>query len=146
MKLLIKIKPEIPDNEWHILTQKQSKALTDFVTSFKHFDLEQTLTVKSNDKIYEIETNDIYNITIENGKLMIYTHDQQYTKNTRLYQIKEKLGTHFLQISKSEIINIHAIYHVSMKPNGTVKITFKNDTFTYSSRRYLKTIKECLQL
>ena len=56
----------------------------------------------------------------------------------RLYQVLEILPTNFIQISQSEIINIDYISHLKLTPNGLVEIFLKNESFTYSSRRYLK--------
>ncbi|PTI70268.1 LytTR family transcriptional regulator DNA-binding domain-containing protein [Staphylococcus succinus] len=56
------------------------------------------------------------------------------------------INHHFIKISKSEIINIHYLDHLSMTTTGQIKIFFKNDIVTYSSRRYLKSIKERLEL
>jgi len=64
----------------------------------------------------------------------------------RLYQVLDILPTTFIQISQSEIVNIDSISHLKLTPNGLVEIFLKNESFTYSSRRYLKTIKEKLEL
>ncbi|MGT2862994.1 LytTR family DNA-binding domain-containing protein [Streptococcus gallinaceus] len=52
----------------------------------------------------------------------------------------------FLQISQSEIINLRYLDHLSLTGNGLVKIVLKNGAVTYSSRRYLKQIKEAIGL
>ena len=64
----------------------------------------------------------------------------------RLYQASEILPASFIQISQSEIVNIDAISHLKLTSNGLIEIYLKNESFTYSSRRYLKTIKEKLEL
>lgn len=53
---------------------------------------------------------------------------------------------HFLQISQSEVVNLDQIKHLELTTNGLVLIHFLDDDQTYSSRRYLKTIKEVLGL
>ena len=63
-----------------------------------------------------------------------------------LYQLLQVLPDYFLQISQSEIINISYISHLKLTPNGLVQIFLKNGDMTYSSRRYLKAIKEKLEL
>lgn len=83
---------------------------------------------------------------MENKILTIYTWNQHFTLNERLYTIKKQLSSNFLQISKSEIINIDYIDHLKLNKNGTIEIRFSNDDFTYSSRRYLSIIKEALKL
>lgn len=74
------------------------------------------------------------------------TTDKQFTMNQRLYEIKSQLNTYFLQISKSEIININYIDYLKLNKNGTIEVRFTNSDFTYSSRRYLPLIKEALKL
>jgi len=83
---------------------------------------------------------------IENRKVLAETASQTYNIDLRLYQVLEILPTNFIQISQSEIINIDSISHLKLTPNGLVEIFLKNESFTYSSRRYLKTIKEKLEL
>ncbi len=41
---------------------------------------------------------------------------------------------------------VHAISHLKLTSNGLIEIYLKNESFTYSSRRYLKAIKEKLEL
>lgn len=61
------------------------------------------------------------------------------------YQVLEKLPSYFIKISQSEIVNLKEIERFNITPNGLVEIYLKNKETTYSSRRYLKAIKEKLQ-
>ena len=56
-----------------------------------------------------------------------------------------KLPSYFIKISQSEIVNLKEIERFNITPNGLVEIHLKNKETTYSSRRYLKAIKEKLQ-
>ncbi|MDW3785062.1 LytTR family DNA-binding domain-containing protein [Staphylococcus saprophyticus] len=78
--------------------------------------------------------------------LNVITAQRQYTMNQRLYEIKAQLNHSFLQISKSEIINVNFIDYLTLNKNGTIEIRFTDQSFTYSSRRYLPLIKEALKL
>ena len=49
-------------------------------------------------------------------------------------------------LDPQETVNTDSISHLKLTPNGLVEIFLKNESFTYSSRRYLKTIKEKLEL
>ncbi|MDU6561364.1 MAG: LytTR family transcriptional regulator DNA-binding domain-containing protein, partial [Streptococcus sp.] len=53
--------------------------------------------------------------------------------------------SYFIKISQSEIVNLKEIERFNITPNGLVEIHLKNKETTYSSRRYLKAIKEKLQ-
>ena len=115
----------------------------DFVQSL---DQKETLKGKFQDQLYLIEVGTIQRVYIENRKILAETDGRTYTLDIRLYQASEILPASFIQISQSEIVNIDAISHLKLTSNGLIEIYLKNDSFTYSSRRYLKAIKEKLEL
>ena len=115
----------------------------DFVQSLEQ---KETLKGKRENQVYLVEIHKIQRIYIENRKVLAETDTQTYTLDMRLYQVVGILPASFIQISQSEIINIDFISHLKLTPNGLIEIYLKNDSFTYSSRRYLKAIKEKLEL
>ena len=124
------------------LSSKVQK-VQDFVQSLEQ---KETLKGKWENQVYLVEIHKIQRIYIENRKVLAETDTQTYTLDIRLYQAIEILPASFIQISQSEIINIDFISHLKLTPNGLIEIYLKNDSFTYSSRRYLKAIKEKLEL
>ena len=115
----------------------------DFVQSL---DQKETIKGKFQDQVYLIQISKIQRVYIENRKVLAETDSQTYALDIRLYQASEILPASFIQISQSEIVNIDAISHLKLTSNGLIEIYLKNESFTYSSRRYLKTIKEKLEL
>lgn len=93
-----------------------------------------------------LKSEDIYSFRIENKVLMVYTLKGAYTSNQRLYKVKKDLNKYFLQVSKSEIINILFIDYLKQNKNGIIEIIFINNDSTYSSRRFLRAIKEALEI
>lgn len=124
------------------LSSKVQK-VQDFVQSL---DQKETLKGKFEDQVYLVEVHKIQRIYIENRKVLAETDSRTYALDIRLYQAVEILPASFIQISQSEIVNIDAISHLKLTSNGLIEIYLKNDSFTYSSRRYLKAIKEKLEL
>lgn len=124
------------------LSSKVQK-VQDFVQSL---DQKETLKGKFEDQVYLVEIHKIQRIYIENRKVLAETDSRTYVLDIRLYQAIEILPASFIQISQSEIVNIDAIGHLKLTSNGLIEIYLKNDSFTYSSRRYLKAIKEKLEL
>ena len=122
---------------------KNIQKVQDFVQSL---DQKETLKGKFQDQVFLIEIQKIQRIYIENRKVLAETDGRTYALDIRLYQAVEILPASFIQISQSEIVNIDAISHLKLTSNGLIEIYFKNESFTYSSRRYLKTIKEKLEL
>ena len=115
----------------------------DFVQSL---DQKETIKGKFQDQVYLIQISKIQRVYIENRKVLAETDSQTYALDIRLYQASEILPASFIQISQSEIVNIDAISHLKLTSNGLIEIYLKNESFTYSSRRYLQTIKEKLEL
>ena len=122
---------------------KNIQKVQDFVQSL---DQKETLKGKFQDQVFLIEIQKIQRIYIENRKVLAETDGRTYALDIRLYQAVEILPASFIQISQSEIVNIDAISHLKLTSNGLIEIYLKNESFTYSSRRYLKTIKEKLEL
>lgn len=108
--------------------------------------IQPPLTVKKDQDIYQIEVERIYRLYLEDRVLHLRTKDQTYRSNLKLYQAKEILPDRFLQISQSEIIHLTYLDHVQLTAQGLVKLVFTNGDVTYSSRRYLSSIKEALGL
>lgn len=104
------------------------------------------LQVKKGAEIHFVDLSDIFRLVIENRVLHIKTRAENFTSSQRLYQVKEQLTKDFLQISQSEIIHLAHLDYLELTPNGLVKLVLKNKDTTYSSRRYLQTIKEALSL
>ena len=102
--------------------------------------------VKKEDEIYLLDTKEIHRIYTENRQVRVRTAKDSYRAQQALYQLLQILPDYFLQISQSEIINSLQISHLKLTPNGLIQIFLKNGDQTYSSRRYLKSIKERLQL
>ena len=99
----------------------------------------------SDDQLYIININDLFLIYSENGKVYAKTSDSTYLIKYRLYQLEKFLDRNFIRISNSEIINIKKVKNLDFEVLGTIKINFINNTYTYSSRRFIKKIKDYLK-
>lgn len=121
---------------------KKVVAVRDYVQSLN----QPPLVVKKDQERYRLEVASIYRLYLENRILQVRTEKATYHSNLKLYQTKEVLSERFLQISQSEIIHLDYLDHVELTPQGLVKLVLTNGDETYSSRRYLSSIKEALGL
>ncbi|MBA8771937.1 LytTR family DNA-binding domain-containing protein [Staphylococcus coagulans] len=145
MKVSITLDPAMAEDHIHITTKSMTPDLQKIVTEIQ----EDTpyLSVKTEDNaIYFVDTTDIIAIYTEQQKLKIITVIRTFTMVERLYKIKVKLPASFIQISESELINLNYLNHIEITSSGSLKLIFKHDYLTYSSRRYVKSIKERLGL
>jgi len=99
-----------------------------------------------NEELYPLNNDEVVRFYTENKAVFAEDLDRKYKITKRLYELEKILPKHFVRISQSEIINLHFIKKLKQELNGLIKISFKNGEVTYSSRRYLKLIKEALQL
>lgn len=147
MKVKLTISPEILEDLVTIEAQAMSEQVTYLVSYIQNLDKQRSsLTVKKGEQVYLVEHDEIVRLYLEDKVLQVETVETTYTSNLRLYQVKEDLPANFLQISQSEIIHIKQLDHLKLTANGLIKLVMKNGSVTYSSRRYLKVIKERLGL
>lgn len=145
MKIKVHIDSAFQEEMLQIQAPSRTPKIQQVVEFVENLDSNQRLKGKRDGETYLIEPNAISRIYIENRQVLAETTQGEYHLGLRLYQVLEKLPSHFLKISQSEIVNLKEIKRFNITPNGLVKIHLKNKETTYSSRRYLKVIKEKLQ-
>ena len=75
------------------------------------------------------------------------TAKEVYSVRLRLYELEEKLDRkRFVRISNSEIVNLDRVTAVDLSLIGTIRMTLDDRVVSYVSRRYVKKIKETLDL
>lgn len=75
------------------------------------------------------------------------TAEQTYPVRLRLYELEERLDTtRFVRISNSEIINLDRVTAIDLSLAGTIRMTLEGAVHAYVSRRYVKKIKDTLNL
>ena len=146
MKVELQISETYEEERLIVQAPQETDKVQKVIEFAENLDQKETIKGKIDNQVYLVKIGKIQRFYIENRKVLAETASQTYSIDLRLYQVLEILPTNFIQISQSEIINIDSISHLKLTPNGLVEIFFKNESFTYSSRRYLKTIKEKLEL
>ena len=107
MKVKLAISPDIVEDLVTIEAQDMSEQVSHLMTYIQNLDKRTTnLTVKKGEQIYLVDYASIVRLYLEDKILQVETEEDSFTSNLRLYQVKDMLPVHFLQISQSEIINI----------------------------------------
>lgn len=100
-----------------------------------------------NGKTYFIEPGELELVCTEGREVVCYDKQKnRYRLDKPLYELERILGEDFVRISKSSIINIRGISHVSAGFNGTLELVMKNGKEDYISRSFRKSFKERLGL
>ncbi|MDR0885712.1 MAG: LytTR family transcriptional regulator DNA-binding domain-containing protein [Clostridiales Family XIII bacterium] len=94
---------------------------------------------------YKIRINDIYYIEIVDKKTLIYTKDDAFQSDLKLYQLLDQLRTYnFVQISKARILNIDTLTSVRYLINSRMEATLINGDKVEVSRTYIPQLKQAL--
>ncbi len=107
---------------------------------------ENIITAINDERISILQPKDIFMVRTENTGLCIYSRNKCYQSKKRLYEVKQQLGSDFMQISKSTIVNLKEIDYVEPFFNGSMEIALKNGSKDYISRKYLPDLKKYLGL
>ena len=146
MKLEFDINEKYQDDKIIICANKITDELQEFVNKLNNEKNNKIYKYK-NDKIFILEENKIETIYSENKKVFIrYENGNIYETKKRIYEFENNLPNKFVRISNSEIVNFDKVQSLDFKIFGTIILNFYTDRYTYVSRRYVKKIREYLEI
>ena len=144
MKVEIKIDKKITETIAIIHAAKITPELLSLVETLEGLTEKKSLLVsKNDDKVYMIEPNDVDIIRTEGGILLLYDKQaRSYSLSRTLASVLETLPSNFVRISKSTIINVNRVDHLSNSFNGTMSVVMKNGINDYITRNFLIDFKK----
>ncbi len=148
MRVEIKIDSELEESYVILHIPRLTADVSALVELLENTDTSpRLLTAKRDDKSYVIGAEQMELIRTEGGSVMLYDRRAQgFAVDKPLHEILGRLGHDFVRISKSSIVNINRIDHVSPSFNGTMDIIMKNGMTDYISRKFLGEFKKRLGL
>ena len=144
MRVEIKIEPNFLEPVILIQAPKITPEVMAWAERFKGTEVKpSSLMAKKDDKIFIIERKQIEVIRTEGGDIKLYNSEaQEYLIAKPLHEIQEWLGSGFVRISKSSIINIDRIDHISQSFKTSMYVVMKNGVTDYISRKYWADFKK----
>lgn len=92
-------------------------------------------------------TDEIYYFETIDNRVFAYCEKNVYEVKERLYQLEELLvSLHFMRASKSLILNLDKIAHLSPAFGGRFEAVLENEEKVIISRQYVPVLKERLGL
>ena len=121
---------------------QQVKQLVEDISAFVNEGL--TGTDERGEKVL-LPLHDVLRFYAENQRVIAQDGRGCYVIREKLYELEEKLEEgRFFRISKSEIVNLKKIRRLDMNMAGTIKVILCDGTETYTSRRNVTKLKNCL--
>lgn len=148
MRVEIKIDTDIREPIAVIHTPKISPELTMWIEMLERIEGKPSVLFAKNDnKLIVIDAEQVDIIRTEGNDIKLYNREaREYIVTKTLNEIQELLGFNFVRISKSTIVNINRIDHLSPSFDRTMYIAMKNGISDYISRSYLADFKKRMGL
>lgn len=141
----ITILPPEPGQEDEIIIRcaQLDDSLMDLIRALK---AEKTkLTAYSDAGITMLSPKEIYYFESVDDKVFAYCEKQVYQIRKKLYELETDFaGTDFLRISKSTIVDLSKIAHLSSAFNGRLEAKLKNGEKLIISRQYVGALRKKL--
>ena len=105
------------------------------------------LSAYSETGITLLDPKEVYYFEAVDNKVFAYCEKQVYEVRKKLYELEEAFaGTDFLRISKSTIVDLSKVMHLSAAFNGRLEAKLKNGEKIIISRQYVPALKKKLGL
>lgn len=101
---------------------------------------------RNEEDIVVLKPDEIYMVRVEDGDTIIYGAKSRYRSRRRLYELSEQLGSKFMQISKTTLVNLSYMDSIEPGFSGTLLLKLRNGSKDYVSRKYLPEFKKYLGL
>ncbi|MDR0300091.1 MAG: LytTR family transcriptional regulator [Streptococcaceae bacterium] len=109
--------------------------------------LDFQLTGRCGNDIYRLDLSALTTIYATEKKVYALSDkEEEYLLKETLSELASLLPSDYLRISNAEIVNTKKIKSFDLTAGGKIKLTFKNGNWTFSSRSYLKGIKDYFKL
>ncbi len=145
MRVSIDISNEYREPYAVIYTDKVTDEIRRMMEVFSASDTPIT-AFQNEEDIVVLQPKDIYMVRVEGGDTIIYGQKNRYRSRKRLYAVEQQLGSQFMQISKSTLVNLAYMDCIESGFSGTLLLKLKNGCKDFVSRKYLPGFKKYLGL
>ena len=145
MKVTLDISTDYKESYVVIHTDKVTEEIQRMIDIFSTNEAPIT-ALQNEEDIIVLKPKEIYMVRVEDGDTVIYGEKKQYRSRKRLYELGDQLGSQFMQISKSTLVNLSYMDSIEPGFSGTLLLKLRNGSSDYVSRKYLPTFKKYLGL
>lgn len=143
MKIEIFVDEEATDLQISVTCKQLSPDIEKILATLRM--MNHQLTARKNDEIYLLDIADVIYIESLDRKCFIYTADEIYESDFRLYELEQQLEEYgFVRVSKSFLIHLQKIHSLKADINRKIRITMSNGEQIIASRQYADELKKRL--
>ena len=145
MKLLIDQSPDNEEVEIIIKCGLIDTELEKLIAQIRLYSI--SVSARRDGKQYNISLSDIYYFESVDNRTFVYTRDEVYQCDLKLYELEEQLTkTNFVRISKSSILNIMVLESVRALLHGKMEAELSNGEKVVINRHYVDALKKKMKI
>lgn len=143
MKIEIFVDEEATDLQISVTCKQLSPDVEKILATLRM--MNHQLIARKNDEIYLLDIADVIYIESVDRTCFIYTADEIYESDFRLYELEQQLEEYgFVRVSKSFLIHLQKIHSLKADINRKIRITMSNGEQIMASRQYADELKKRL--
>lgn len=143
MKIEIHVDEQAADLEISVTCKQLTPDIEKMIATLRM--MNHQLTAKKDDEIHLLDTAQIIYIESVDRKCFIYTSDDVYESDFRLYELEQQLEEYgFFRVSKSLLIHLQKIQSLKADLNRRIRVTMSNGEQIIASRQYADGLKKRL--
>lgn len=143
MKIVLNERADIQEIEVIINCISNNETVQKIISSLSAIDIK--LTCRKGNEVFQLEPADILYIESVDRRTFLYTEQQIFETERRLYELEAHLEKcSFFRASKAIIINLQRVQSLRPELGARLLLTMDNKEKIIVSRQYAKTIKNAL--
>jgi len=145
MRIEIDVDDKYADTEVIIRTPKITQEIEKMIALMRMINMQ--IGVRHNDEIYLLDIEKILYIDTVDRKILVYTEDEIYESDLKLYEIEmELVERDFLRVSKQTIVNLRKVKSLRAEFDRKIRLTLQNGEQIIVSRMYSDELRRKLGL
>lgn len=141
MRIIIE---EISDHEEEQILIRCKKLTPKISRAIEELQSQDSIFVTASNEMQKVNLDDIFYFETVDNKAFVYTEDAVYELKKRLGEFEKTLGSQFVRISRTVIVNWRKIQSFRSIFNGRLEATMENSEKLIVSRQYIGILKEKL--
>ncbi|MDD3743455.1 MAG: LytTR family DNA-binding domain-containing protein [Lentimicrobiaceae bacterium] len=145
MRIEIDVDDKYANTEVIIRTRKITQEIEKMIALMRMINMQ--IGVRHNDETYLLDIEKILYIDTVDRKILVYTEDEIYESDLKLYEIEmELVERDFLRVSKQTIVNLRKVKSLRAEFDRKIRLTLQNGEQIIVSRMYSDELRRKLGL
>lgn len=143
MKIEIHVDEKAEDLEISVTCKQLTSDVEKIIAALRM--MNHQLTAEKDNETHLLDIEQIIYIESVDRKCFIYTSDEIYESELRLYELEQQLAEYgFFRVSKSFLIQLRSVQSLKADIDRKIRVTMSNGEQIIASRKYAENLKKRL--